>query len=261
VGISTYTFIGPTVLKYYRGETEVGLYSAGYKLISILTLVPAAVAQVVYPIFSEFAAHTPHKLRKALQDALRVMFEISVPLAVGTILLAPRIISLIYPPEYAGGAQVLQIIIAGNALGFLGWIVTAFLLAIGRQTYCMWNSLVVAAAVVVADVLVIPASGYVGVAIVSAITEAVLFLSLTSYAWRQGFPVREPSTFLKILASAALMGGTVWAGSVLPLIPLVIGAALLYGLLLLGFRIIGDQERELAGKLLRLGRAVLPGEN
>ena len=57
LGISTYTFIGPTILKYYRGEAEVGLYSAGFKLISILTLVPTAFTQIVFPIFSSFLSY------------------------------------------------------------------------------------------------------------------------------------------------------------------------------------------------------------
>ncbi|MBI4810025.1 MAG: oligosaccharide flippase family protein, partial [Ignavibacteriales bacterium] len=54
VGISLYTFIGPTVLKYTRGNVEVGIYNAGYKLISILTLIPMTFSQVVYPVFSDF---------------------------------------------------------------------------------------------------------------------------------------------------------------------------------------------------------------
>ncbi|MBM2840015.1 MAG: Polysacc synt protein, partial [Bacteroidetes bacterium] len=82
LAISIYTFVGTTILKYTRGETEVGIFSAGYKLISILTLVPATFSQIVFPIFSDFYKNATHKLSKGLQDSLRMMSEISIPLAV-----------------------------------------------------------------------------------------------------------------------------------------------------------------------------------
>jgi O-antigen/teichoic acid export membrane protein len=243
-GISVYMYIGPTVLRYVRPKEEIGLFSAGYKFISILTLVPAAVSQVVYPIFSEFAAQAPKKLQKSLQDALRIMLEISAPLAVGTIMLAPRIMGLIYPPEYAGGGIVLQVIIAGNAVGFLAWILTAFLLATGRQNYCMWNSLAVAGAASLANLLLVPVYGFVAVAYISGSTEILLFLSLGIYVQHQGYSPLEFQASGKIILSAAIMGVALWFARSLPLLLLVPAGAVCYGILLLALRVTGDQERE-----------------
>jgi O-antigen/teichoic acid export membrane protein len=251
-GISIYMYIGPTILRYVRPKEEVGLFSAGYKLISILTLIPAAVSQVVYPIFSQFAAQAPGKLQKSLQDAIRVMLEISVPLAVGTIVLAPRIMELIYPPAYAAGAIVLQVIIAGNAVGYLAWILTTFLLSIGRQSYCMLNSLTVAALVAVSSFLLIPPYGFVAVAAIIAVTEVLLFASLATYAWRQGYRSTSFASPLKILLASALMGLLLQVLSFLPLLVVVVCGVLVYGALILLLRVIGDQEREILSKILNL---------
>ncbi len=251
-GISIYMYIGPTALPYLRPKEEIGLFSAGYKLISILTLIPAAVSQVVYPIFSQFAAQAPEKLQKSLRDALRVMLEISVPLAVGTIVLAPRIMELIFPPAYAAGAIVLQLIIAGNAVGYLAWILTTFLLSIGRQSYCMLNSLSVAVLVAAASFVLIPPYGFVAVAAIIALTEVVLFISMATYAWRRGYRSISLASSLKILLASALMGLVLRVFSFLPLLILVVCGILVYGVLILLFRVIGDQEREMLSKILGL---------
>ncbi len=254
-GISVYMYVGPTILRYVRPGEEIGLFSAGYKFISVLTLIPAAISQVVYPVFSEFTAQAPQKLQKALQDALRIMLEISAPLAVGTILLAPKIMRLVYPPEYADGAIVLQIIIAGNAVGYLSWVLTAFLLSVGRQTFCMVNSCIVAAAVTVVSLLLVPRFGYTAVAAVIACTEVVLFVSLGAYTRKQGTIPLSLVSSAKILCASALMGALVLLLSPLPLLIVVLLGALAYGTLILLFRVAGDQEKEILSKIsgLRFG--------
>lgn len=250
LGISTYTFIGPTILKYYRGEAEVGLYSAGFKLISILTLVPTAFTQIVFPIFSSFLSTAPHKLGKALQDSLRVMLEISIPLAVGTIILAPRIIAALYPPAFTPSAFVLQVVIAGNSLGYLAWILYTFLIALGRQRFCMWNSLGVATFVVIANILVVPIYGFSGTAVVTTITDVVLFASLMSYTVRIGYRFYDLMLFTKVGGAAFVMGGVLHFGGFLPLALVIPCGFCVYALMLLAVRVFGDQEREIIGKVL-----------
>jgi O-antigen/teichoic acid export membrane protein len=249
-GISTYTFIGPTVLKYTRGEVEVGIYSAAYKLISILTLIPVAFTQVVYPIFSDFSANARHKLGKALQDSLRVMVEISVPLAVGTLILAPNIISLLYPESFFGSVPVLRLLIAGTALGYLAWILVSFLLAVEHQDYCMWNSLAVAALVLVANLIIAPRFGYLGVASIAATTDVALFLSLYTYTARIGFPVHDFTILLKVVAAAGVMGLVVYLLRDGYLVLVILSGICIYGILLYALRVLGEQERELLAKLI-----------
>jgi O-antigen/teichoic acid export membrane protein len=248
LGISTYTFIGPTILKYTRGDAEVGIYSAGYKLISILTLVPSTFTQVVYPIFSDFLANAKQKLGKALQDSLRVMVEISVPLAIGIILLAPRIIGVLYPPSFAEATLVLQLIIGGNAVGYLAWILYTFLLAVNRQEYCMWNSLVVALVALVASLIAVPRFGFRAAAVISMATDVTLFLSLLQYTMRIGFRMGEISKLPRIILSAAVMGVLLFVLREWYLVPVIIlGSCTYFGLLLL-LGVFGDQERELLAK-------------
>jgi O-antigen/teichoic acid export membrane protein len=251
LGISLYTFIGPTVLRYTRGETEVGMYSAGYKIISIMTLIPATVTQVIYPIFADFSKSAPAKIEKALQDSLRVMAELSIPLAVGGAILAPQIIAFLYPASFAAAADVLRIIIIGSAVGYLAQILYIFLLALNRQAACMWNLLAVAGAVILANLFIVPQAGFRGVAFVFMCTDIVLFLSLLVLAGRTRHSVRIPPEIGKIILSAATMGGALLLLRDWPLIPVVLIGGSVYVAMLFAFRVFGDQETQIVTKLLR----------
>jgi O-antigen/teichoic acid export membrane protein len=251
LGISVYTFIGPTVLQYTRGKVEVGLYGAGYKFISILTLLPTVLTQVLFPIFSDFAERSRHKLHKALTDSLRVTFLVSLPLAVGTIMVAAKLIAFIYPPEYQATTIVLQLVIAGNALGYLGWILYTFFIATGRQKYCMWNSLAVGIAVLTANLILVPRYGYRVVAVIQMLTDVVLFTSMAVYLVRQGYPFQETRTAWKIVLASLTMGLVLYLLPDVPLIPSIGIGIVVYAIAILLLRGFGDQEREIMTKLLQ----------
>jgi O-antigen/teichoic acid export membrane protein len=254
LAISTYTFVGPTILKYTRGETEVGVFSAGYKLISILTLIPATFSQVVFPIFSDFYKNASNKLNKALQDSLRMMSEISIPLAIGGVMLAPRIFSLLYPASYADGAFVFQLIIAGNAVGYLAQVLYTFLLATNRHRVCMWDTITVGILTTAAGLTFIPRYGYQSVGVILMVTDVVLFTSLLLLTISPGKVKAKFPKMLRILGSAVLMGGLLFLIRDWYLVPVILVAGAVYFLALFLLRSFGDQESEI---LLKIKRGLL----
>ena len=256
LGISMYMFIGPTVLKYTRGDFEVGLFSAGYKIISILTLIPMTLSQVVYPIFSNFYATAKEKLQKALADSLRVIAQISVPLGVGTVIIAPKIMALLYPPTFQDATIVLQVIICGDAMVYLGWIIYAFLLALDRQKICMTISLIGAAAAIIINLLLVPRFGYVGAAYATACIDIFLFVSYVYSSWRAGYTIGRLSSFLKIIAAGAIMGIVLLFTSRLNLFMDIFLGAVVYFVALYAMSGFGDQEKEFLGKIFQLRRVM-----
>ena len=251
VGISFYTFAGPTILRSVRGNDEVGIYSAGYKIISVLTLLPAALSQVVYPIFADFFVTAREKLQKALTDSLRIMLQLSMPTAVVLTVLAPEIISAIYPETFSGAAPVLRLMVTGNALGFLAWILTAFLLATNRQRYCMWTSLGVAAASTLANLFLVPKFGYLGVATIGMATDIVLFFSLSLFSSAAGYSALRGIRFVRVFtASAALAAVMVGLKPFSVPLALVAGATSYVGILAVSGAM-GEQEKELLRKLFQ----------
>ncbi len=252
LGISMYTFIGPTVLKYSRGNVEVGIFTAGYKLISILTLIPTTFSQVVYPIFSDFYANARSKLSKALEDSLRVMAQVSFPVGVGVVILAPKIISLIYPADFEGAAIVLQVAMCGDALVYLAWIVYAFLLALDQQKLCMRISVVMAVASLVLNVILIHFYGYKGVAFAQLLVDLALFTWYFVATRKLGYRIATAANSAKIVLASMVMGFAVYyIRDAFILLSVMVGAIVYFAVLFMVGGL-GDQEKEFLSRLLKL---------
>ena len=251
IGISAYSFAGPTVLKYTRGDVEVGIFSSAYKLVSILTLIPTALTQVIYPIFSDFFVNAKEKLEKALSDSLRVICLISIPLAVGTVLLAPKVFSLLYPPAFEPGILVLQITILGITLGYMNWILYSFLLAVNQQAFSMRLSVATGVIAFLGSLMLIPRFGFMALPFITIATELILFLPQLWWVKKKGYRSFHPPQFTKPLIAAVSMGLVLLVArnsNLFVLIPLGVAS---YGLVIYLTNGLGEQEMGVFRALLR----------
>mgnify|MGYP005834678191 CR=1 FL=1 len=245
LGISIYMYIGPTVLKYTRGDAEVGIFSSGYKLLSILTLIPMAFTQVLYPIFSDFYVNVKEKLTKSLSDSLRVMLIISIPLVVGGIILAKDIFKILFTLEFSSGIIVFQIMIIGIIVGYLNWILYTFVLAIGRQKFAMYSSLSIGFLVSLISILLIPRYGYIILPFISIFTELMLFIPVTWYLNRNGYHVFSVSYFVKPVLSSLIMGMVIVILPDMHLFFSIMTGILSYTMIMYFSQGFGPQEKEI----------------
>lgn len=252
LGISMYTFIGPTALKYFKGEVEVGIFSAGYRLISILTLIPTTFTQVIFPVFSDFFANAKQKLAKALADSLRVITILSIPLATGTFILAPRILDLVYGEQYAASSIVLKVTIVGNVFGYMDWIIYSFLLAINKQIFLMFTSVSVGMLAVLMSLAFIPMWGFVALPYMQASIEFLLFLILMCHLARIGYRSFHPAQFTRPLLASAVMALGVLLMDGLNLFLIITVGALIYVLMLYFLSGLGEQEMSILRRLVSL---------
>jgi O-antigen/teichoic acid export membrane protein len=253
LGVTAYTFVGPSILKYARGEAEVGLYSAGYKLISILTLIPVSFTQVIYPIFSDFFTNAKEKLEKALADSLRVLCILSVPLAAGTVLLAPRIFALLYTEQYFPGVIVLQILIVSTIFGYMNWILASFLLATQRQVFLMIVTATAGLSAAAASFFLVPNYGFIALPCITVAVDLFLFFSDMLYLRSQGYRSFTPWYLSKPFLASLVMACLLVAAPSWNLFVLIAAGALTYFVALSLFRGLGSQEKEILAKLLSLG--------
>jgi O-antigen/teichoic acid export membrane protein len=244
LGISMYTFIGPTILKYVRTDSEVGIFWSGYKIISILTLIPMSFSQVVYPLFSRFYVQAKEKLEKALADSLRVMVLIAVPFAFCIILTAQDVFKLVYTPAYYGGIIVLRIAIVGNVFGYMDWILYTYILAINRQRYLMVQSIMAGIMAIIMSILFIPAGGYIALPVIQLTIELALFISQIFYLNHLGNNSFSLRLFIKPLISSVIGLLFLFAFSDINLFIKVPIFMLLYFSFMLIFKGFGDQEKE-----------------
>jgi O-antigen/teichoic acid export membrane protein len=249
--ITIYYQVDSVLLLQLAGARETGFYSAAYRFLSPLLLLPAAVMSSFFPVLSAAQAHDPDRVRRLVQRAAELMTIISLPILAGTIALSGPIVHVLYGPGYGRTAQVLPVLMIafvsicfGSLAGFLAPLLNlTWRLAV--------YSAIGAIANVVLNVLLIPRYGALGSAWVTVVTEVLtmaLMLSTALFALR--LRVR-PWRLLATATVAAAMTGAMALAAPLGLLPAAILGGLLYVVGLFALRVIDLDEL----RALRAARA------
>ncbi len=152
---------------------SVGIYDAANELILVLFIIPSLLSQVLYPHMSQQFLNSRKGLADVINMSLRVIIFISVPISLGVMILAPKIIHLFYGAKYANSSIVLLIMGAGISIVFLRSLLGWVLAAVEKVTWMMWINVYNLVLNVVFNVALIPKFGYKGAA-VATISSMVL---------------------------------------------------------------------------------------
>jgi O-antigen/teichoic acid export membrane protein len=247
------------------GDTILGWYQAAYKWIDALLIISPSIVMAIFPLLSRRAAGDRAGLARAYVTTLRWLLMAALPISLATSGLAEPLIGLLAGAQYLPeGANALKVMVWFLPLSFANGLAQYVLIALGRQRWITLSFLAAAAFNLGANWLVIPghqfgaltipAYTYIGAAVVTILSEIVLWLPFS-----RGLRDLDTPPLLVLLwrpamatALAALaMMGTGGLGLPLPLATLL-GLAV-YALALLRLGGIGDADRELLRRVLGKG--------
>jgi O-antigen/teichoic acid export membrane protein len=202
--------IDQVMLSFMTTDAIVGAYSAAYKIIDVLAILPGILLTALYPVFSKYHATDTKLLKKSFNLSLRYVITLSIPIVIGGFLLSGQIINLVYGPEYADSAMVLKILIFISLFSFINSPLFVLLNSIGKQKITMINTAFTALANIVMNAILIPSYGIKGAAFATIISE-ITFLILSVYQIRKsGIELGILSKAHKPLMSSVVMGIFVW---------------------------------------------------
>jgi O-antigen/teichoic acid export membrane protein len=240
------------LLKPMAGDLALGWYSTAYKLIDGLQVIPASFVLALFPLLARHAHDDRARLATVTKSGLKLLLVVAFPVAVGTTLLADWIITLLAGPSYLPeSASALQILIWYLPLSFVNGLLLYVLIAVNRQ-----RILTVAFALGVtfnlgANLLLIPIWGYLGAALVTVASEAVLLVPFAWIARREIGSLGLLSVAWRPAVAAAVMALPVWfVSGWSPLLAIPVGA-LVYGAALLALRALTPEEVAQAKSLMR----------
>jgi O-antigen/teichoic acid export membrane protein len=208
--INLYFRIDMTLLAKLRPAAEVGWYGAAHKCIEVLMLVPAVLVVSSFPGFSRLYLEDRERLGRAAHRLLRLLLLLALPLAAGAALLGRPLMMLVFGPAFAPSGPALGWLAAALGFIFLNYPLSYLLITGERQTV---NAVVSGAAVLVsvgANLLLIPAYGYLGSAAAAALTEGVLLAAYAAAVHRFLFPLPWAGPLLRTAAATAVMTAVVW---------------------------------------------------
>ncbi|MBE3114353.1 MAG: flippase, partial [Actinobacteria bacterium] len=159
------------MLSMMKGDMVVGWYSAAYRLIEALMFIPATFAGAIYPVLSNFYVSSQESLKLIYKKSFKYLFIVGLPIAVGTTILAHKIILFIYKSGFTHSIIALQILIWTIPIIFLTYMFGTMLASINKQDLTLKILLLSMSLNVVMNLILIPRYSYIGASIATVITE------------------------------------------------------------------------------------------
>lgn len=236
--------VGILVLTALSTPASVGLFSAAYKIVQVIDMIPFTLSLPLFPPFARLAQESHAKLFELVSRALRMFLILAAPLVVWLSTMAPWLMRLIFGDKYAAAAATAQVLTLAILFLFVTALYGYLFSALGRQRFYTIASGCCVATNLVLDLLLIPSYQHLGAAVAALAAEAVFCASGAWLLYRIGYRASlwkiavRPIMLALVVAPLLLWGRT--GGP-----RLALGASALYVLIYVSLVLIsGAVERE-----------------
>ena len=238
------------MLSIIQGDAPVGIYSAAYKLCEPFSLIPSALMLSLFPLMSAYFKSSKDRLIKSYRLSVKYILVIMLPIAVGTTLLADKIILLVYKAPFAPSKTVLQILIWSMVFAALSLILSNLLVSMNEQRlYTISTGLCVVTNVVL-NLSLIPTLSYNGAAIATVATNVVLFLACFYFVSRHLQVLHLHKILAKPAFGSLIMAGFVYYFIEINIFLVVLLAVVVYLLTLLALKTFTEEDWNILKKVL-----------
>jgi O-antigen/teichoic acid export membrane protein len=238
-----YDQIDTVMLRYMRGETELGSYVASYRLMAMaLSFVPI-LGQIFFPLLSQSSGQNSQDEQRYLRWLGQASIGLALPIAAGGFILAEPLTRFALGTQYVGAGILFRwltlTIVAGPLASYFG----AQLIPAGREKKYLLAVAAGAVVNVILNLFLIPRFGAIAAAFTTAISQSVVAAmnyhfvrDLSRPSLIKGLGLSVAATGLMVLALLALR-------STFPLhvIGLVVAGAVFYGGTYLGSRFVWNR--------------------
>lgn len=179
-----YSYIDSIMMGHWGQITQTGWYNAAFKVAAATSIPMVLISQSFYPALSIAFKESKERLQKVWNYQMEMMILLAIPIVIGGIVLAPKIIDFIYDPSYFSSILAFQILIIMAGLVFLCNPLNRVLVASNQQRKIFWVALGGAVVNVILNLILIPRYSLYGAAVATVITYSILFLLLTGFTRR-----------------------------------------------------------------------------
>jgi O-antigen/teichoic acid export membrane protein len=248
-----YTYVDSILLSIFKGTEAVGWYSAAYRLMYIVLLLPNAINTAIFPVMSRlYADSSRDSLTLVYERYFKYMLIIGIPLGFGSSLLAKDIILILYGTGYVQSIICLQIMVWAVVFTFVGASSIQLLQSTNKQIIITKISLVCLFINIIINLILIPQYSYVGASIATLITEIILVSYIVYITYKMGYGISYTivlKDLYKILIAATMMGIFIWYFINSNLIFILVAATVIYFVVLYLVKGIDDVDMDILKKL------------
>lgn len=176
---SMYTTFNVMYLGLVSGTTQVGYYWAALTIYGIILGFYSSFTGVMMPRMSSLLSQgNKNEFLQMIYKSFNVLFTICIPLVIGSVMLAPQIISILSGDEYKGAIIPMQIImLLILVVGIAQILAIQVLMPMQKDKLILSASVIGASIGILLNLLLVRTFGSIGTALVLLISET----SVTSY--------------------------------------------------------------------------------
>ena len=253
IDITLMSKLAPTAMQgiYSNASRDavIGWYSSAYNLLDFVTSLAGAVSISILPIAVVYFKESKEKLIKLYSTSVRFLLYLSIPIAVGTSLLADKIIFLVYGIEYANATLALRILIWTMVPLCINYMMGAMMIATHNERKGVIVLFLNAIINILLNLYLIPKYSLYGAALATALTEVFYFSGYYFIISKSLYTLNLLKIIFKPSIASAVMGIVIYyfiAYNVFVLI--LLGAAIYFAMMLL-FRAVSEEEKELVRRI------------
>ena len=194
------------MLSMMKGDMVVGWYSAAYRLIETLMFIPATFAGAIYPVLSNFYVSSQESLKLMYKKSFKYLFIVGLPIAVGTTILAHKIILFIYKSGFTHSMIALQILIWAIPIIFLTYMFGTMLASINKQLLALKINFLCMILNIMINLILIPRYSYIGASIATVITTLLSFILFFRFLSKFIYKIQIHKYILKPIMASTIMG-------------------------------------------------------
>lgn len=171
--VNVYDRVDVVVLSKLAGNFATGIYSLPYRAFSTLQIIPYGIMGALLPRFS--SSKCDRNAQKTCSQAMKFLYTVALLIVLGALAFARPVILLVLGNVYLSSVVTLQILVWAAVPVFLNNALNTMLLAAGREKVFLWTSAVCTVFNVSANLLLIPRFSFYAAAVVTVLTELLLF--------------------------------------------------------------------------------------
>lgn len=174
--IQIYYNLDVVILGFLRSDSEVGYYTAAYRILLVIALVGGVFQQSIYPSLSKLFHDSSSKMQLLLRDSVKAALVFVVPVILFGFFMAPWIVERLYGSGWDASATVFRILIFNTILIWTNGLVAHGLLASGKEKRYFIGVTIGAALNLCLNLVLIPRFGMIGAAAATIVSELAVFV-------------------------------------------------------------------------------------
>src|SRR3989344_9221633 len=172
-------------LGYFKTASEVGIYNAAVPTASLIMNIPLAMLTLFLAIISaEYARNNMTGIKDIYTTVSKWIVVLSIPITATMILFSKPLLSILFGAEYAVGWLALIILVVRYFIAGVTLINSHISTMLKKTTFILKTTLAGAIIGVALNIILIPRLGFVGAALSSAISMAIMSATYVIFVYR-----------------------------------------------------------------------------